>query len=788
MARWRRWVAGAIIVPALAAGSASCSFLSDEVPVPEIPLTSAERDCLTVAAALTDAQLTSLARGMDVWIPRENLEYLASMAATLDARGGALALAASTKNDAGARQILGNALSVLANPQVHTPGSLGPAVEEFEGPGPDAAVDPACFDPSPEDFSAHDAASAELEENPDYSGRARSESEARGRAAEQARAEASAEAEESEEPGAGEASVTAEPDAGEASVTAEPGAGEPAAESGSATETSAAEETESESADEEDAPAPIVVERFIDMRGDAPESGGIDALPSELRAALTSSPVAWNARIFGLGGRVTLRTFSELESVSAVVDAADEDVRRGSDIDRAFIARAGEIAGAVVGHGGGDMSVPGERNRVAEDEIARLLSTMMSAAAPDTTAVHDAFVTGREGGPQRLGEIPGGSFVAPGIADIEPEDARYGNLEYSSAHAIGHLLAFDWPDDPGIRSGAEKLFGNLGDSDVIFEGPEQPAEAAAFAGEATGELARIVAAARGPLLKVDGYGDRPMGVINPGVSMAVANAIGPRLLELSGDDGGRAGLSGARPLDSLEQASDVIAVLATSSDAARALATHAADGIFVAEAQYAGEPEGAVGDEAADDAAVVHKRIDAALTDGLRTAWERIDARGTNAERERVEDMIANGIFYDPASSVLTKAPRGVDVRAEEPFVGTPVIAADASQARLVREGERSVADVLDELGLEVESGPGSARALYAFLVGAPADRDVFEREKWEDEDVDFIDGDGSFDRRAAAANEELFVELAERIVGETGEAYGEAFDDAYAAGDWSTR
>lgn len=782
MARIRRWLAGALLVPALAAGSTSCSFLSDEVPVPEIPLTSAERECLTVAAALTDAQLTALARGMDVWIPRENLDYLASMAATLDARGGALALAASTKNDAEARKILGNGLSVLANPQVQTPGSLGPAVEEFEGPGPDAAVDPACFEPAPEDFSAHDAASAELDENPDYEGRARSEAESRGRAAEQSSAEASRAGDAGpagSEPADAEAGGSGGADAGE---TAEPGgADESAAESSSAAETSAAEESESESADEEDAPAPIVVERFIDVRGEAPETGGIDALPAELRAALTSSPVAWNARIFGLGGRVTLRTFSELESVSAVVDAADEEVRRGSDIDRAFIARAGEIAGAVVGQGGGDMSVPGERNRVADDEIARLLSTMMSAAAPDTTAVHDAFVTGREGGPQRLGEIPGGSYVAPGIAETEPEDARYGNLDYSSTHAIGHLLAFDWPDDPGIRSGAEKLFGNLGDSDVIFEGPAQPGEAAALAGEATGELARIVAEARGPLLKIEGYGDRPMGAVNPVVSTAVANAIGPRLYELTGGDGGRAGLSGVRPLDSLDQAGDVVAVLGTSSDAARALATHAADGIFLAEEQYASE----AGGEAEDGPAQVHKRIEAALTDGLRSAWERIDARGTNAERERVEEMISNGIFYDPASSVLTKAPRGVDVRAEESIVETPIVLADSAQARFVRAGERSVADVLDELGLEVDAGPGSARALYAFLVGAPADRDVFAREKWDDEDVDFIDRGGDFDHRAAASNEELFVELAGKIVGDTDKAYGKTFDEDSADGRW---
>lgn len=757
----------------------SCSFLSSEVPVPEIPLTAAERECLTDAAALTDAQLTSLARGIDVWIPRENLDYLASMAATLDARGGALALAASTTNDVGARKILGNALSVLANPQVHTPGSLGPAVEEFEGPGPDAAVDPECFEPSPEDFAEHDAASAELEENPDYSGRARAEAEASERAEaarESERATATAEA--------GDAGATRDEDVGEADD-----------------EDSSAEDSEEPSADDEDAPAPIVVERFIDMRGEAPDSGGIDALPAELRAALTSSPVAWNARIFGLGGRVTLRTFSELESVSTVVDAADEEVRRGSDIDRAFIARAGEIAGAVVGQGGGDMSVPGERNRVSDGEIARLLSTMLSASAPDTAAVHDALVTGREDGPQRLGEIPGGSFVAPGIAENEPEGARYGHLDYDPIHAIGHLLAFDWPGDPGMRSGAEKLFGNLGASDVIFEGPEQPGEAAALAVEATGELARIVADARGPLLRIDGYGNRPVGAVNPQVSTAVADAIGPRLFELAGGDGGRAGVSGARPLDSLEQASDVVAVLATSTDAADALATHAADAIFLAEAQYSGGAgaDGAGGDaeaapgaraeEAVSAPAQVHKRIEAALTDGLLTAWARIDARGTNAEREHVEAMISNGIFYDPATSVLTDAPRGVDVRAEESIVGTPIVSADSAQSRLVREGERSVADVLDELGLEVDSGPGSARALYAFLVGAPAGRDVFEREKWEnDEDVEFIDGDGSFDRRAAGANEELFVEIAERIVGETDKAYGEAFDDADADGDWSIR
>ena len=275
-----------------------------------------------------------------------------------------------------------------------------------------------------------------------------------------------------------------------------------------------------------------------------------------------------------------------------------------------------------------------------------------------------------------------------------------------------------------------------------------------------------------------------MGAVNPGVSTAVANAIGPRLFELAGGDGGRAGLSGVRPLDSLDQASDVVAVLGTSSDAARALATHAADSIFLAEAQFAGE----AGAEAADGPAQVHKRIDAALTDGLRAAWERIDARGTNAERERVEEMISNGIFYDPASSVLTTAPREVDIRAEESVVGSPVVSADSSQARLVREGERSVADVLDDLGLEVDAGPGSARALYAFLVGAPADRDVFARDKWDDEDVDFIDRDGSFERRAAAANEELFVELAEKIVGDTDKDYGKAFDNSDATGDWVNR
>lgn len=792
MARFRRWVAGALLVPALAAGSASCSFFSNEVPVPEIPLTAAERECLAVAATLTDDQHTALARGMDIWIPRENLDYLASMAATIDARGGARAFLASTKNDVGARTILGNALSVLANPQVHTPGSLGPAAEEFAGPGPDAAVDPACFDPSPEDFAAHEAASAELDKNPDYEGRARSEAEAFARETSAAAEESEAERSGAERPGAERPAAPGgdreEAERADAREAPQSGAPEPAISATSTTNEEATEqasetpeaESTAASADDEDAPAPIVVERFIDLRGEAPETGGIGALPPELRTALTSSPVAWNARIFGLGGRVTLRTFSELESVSAVIDAADDEVRRGSDIDRAVIARAGEIAGAVVGQGGGDMSVPGDRNRVNDAEIGRLLSTMLSAAAPDLTAVHDALVADREDGPQRLGEIPGGSYVAPGISDNEPEDARYGKLPYEPTHTIGHLLAFDWPDAIGVRNGAEKLFGNLGASDVIFGGPSQPAEATQLAGEATGELARIVAGARESLSEIDEYGHRPMGTLNPDVTTSVASAVGPRLYELVGGDGGPAGLSGVGPLDSLNQATDLIAVLATSPEATKVLATHSADAISLAEEQFAAEP--------GDRPIQIHSRIETAMDQGVRDGWAVIDARGSNDARDEVETMLANGIYYDPAASVLTKAPRGEERRAAALLDSDPIVVADGEHSRQVRDGDKSVADVLDQLDLTINAEPGSPRALYAFLVGAPSDRDVFAREKWKDENVDFIDRDGSFDRRAVAADEELFVELAERIVGETDEAYGKAFSDADPEGDWLTR
>ena len=314
--------------------------------------------------------------------------------------------------------------------------------------------------------------------------------------------------------------------------------------------------------------------------------GGLDALPPSWAAALTDSPVVLTREAAAMPGfagltksatRTTgLPTIDDLGVISEVLGHGPDEARRGSDIDRALIARAADIA-AATNDPALRYSTPAARSGIEPTAIGETLDSMLAVAGRDEIAVHDAMMTGRDGGPEVIGGMPEG-FSAP--VDMPP----LGHVEFTAGAydanvSMTALLSFDWDEGAGHDSGMRSLLGWRGETDAATGDAGGPGRVATRAGETAGELARIIADNRRALVDVEPYGNDSAAQFNPGVWVAAAAVVGPHLISLAGGDTSAIGIDGARRLDGQHQMTDLFVVLDMHPDPATTINTHGADAV-----------------------------------------------------------------------------------------------------------------------------------------------------------------------------------------------------------------
>lgn len=390
-------------------------------------------------------------------------------------------------------------------------------------------------------------------------------------------------------------------------------------------------------------------------------SGGLDALPPSWSEPLTDSPMMLGSKTAAMPGvagltksttKLTkLSTIDDLGTISGVLGHGTDKARMGTDIDRALIARAADIAGAT-----NDPDVlytsPDGPYEIERSEIGATLNSMLDVAGQDEIAVHDAMMTGREGGPSAISAMPE-TFSAPGVKPtFGSVDFEAGAYDANSSKT--NLLAFDWDEEAGHDSGMRGMLGGLGDPDTAIGEAGDPGPEATRAGEAAGELARIIADNKDVLVNVESHGNDSMGQLNPGVSEAAADAVGPHLIDLAGGDASAIGIDGARQLDGQGQMSDLFTVLNMHPDSATSINTHGADVVSYLQ-QKVGEnaeflPDGRV--KATLEAEEVG-RISLGMKWGFHEAASELD-RGMR--REVATEYYLNGVQYDAGKSVVSKA------------------------------------------------------------------------------------------------------------------------------------
>lgn len=386
--------------------------------------------------------------------------------------------------------------------------------------------------------------------------------------------------------------------------------------------------------------------------------GGIEALPPSWSGPLTSSPVELRSSggTPGPGGQLKsgtrLSTIDDLGTISQVLDHGGDEARLGTDIDRALIARAGEIAGAT---NDPDQlyTSPDNLYGMERSEIGGTLNSMLEVAGKDEIAVHDALMTGRDGGPSAISGMPE-TYSAPDEAPSYSDPAAFEAGTYDANSTMTNLLSFDWDEEAGHDSGMRGLLGGLGDPGTVVGQAGDPGPAATRAGEASGELARIISDNRDALVDVEFHGNDSMGQLNPGVSEAAADAVGPHLVDLAGGDASGIGIDGAQMLDGQDQMSSLFEVLNMQPDSATAINTHGADAVSYLQQQIGENAEFLPNGDAESMPESEHVgRISIGMEEGLQQAGSELNH---DERREVAAEYYREGMHYDAAKGVVSNA------------------------------------------------------------------------------------------------------------------------------------
>lgn len=391
-----------------------------------------------------------------------------------------------------------------------------------------------------------------------------------------------------------------------------------------------------------------------------PQRGGIELLPASWKDPLTSSPgsLRGNQALPGPGGQfkkgTRLTTLDDLETIADIQSHGSDENNNGSDINRALIARAGEISGVMKEADYANTLTVGQKSidaNTIEDKLAVVLDT----AGGDEVAVHDIMMTGRDGGPRPVHDIPGGTYTFPEDMPDYGEKSVMDSGKYDANSTVRNLLGTDWDESEGHDSGIRKMFDGMADQ-AQAENADHPSGSNILAGESVGEVARIIADDPDAMLDVRGHGENSITQLNPEIAESAANAIGPRLSELAGYDNSHNGYHGVDKFDSPEQMRNLFTVMDTEKGAAETFNTHAVDSITMLQNEYIADSELRPDGRTTGDglgAAEKAGRISYAMGDGLEAAVTELDA---DERTERADEYRTDGMKYQAGKSVLTTA------------------------------------------------------------------------------------------------------------------------------------
>lgn len=513
-----------------------------------------------------------------------------------------------------------------------------------------------------------------------------------------------------------------------------------------------------------------VVSRTQDHTNTAYRRGGLDALPASWSGPLTNSPVELRSSggTPGPGGQLKsatkLSTIDDLGTISEILDHGSDDARMGTDIDRALIARAGDIAGAT---NDPDLfyTSPDNPYGMERSEIGEKLNSMLDVAGRDEIAVHDAMM-GRDGGPSAVSAMPE-SYSAPGEKPSYGDPVEFEAGDYDANKTMTNLLSFDWDEKAGHDSGMKGMLDGLRDPDTVIGEAGDPGPSATRAGEASGELARILADNKDALVDVESHGNDSMGQLNPGVSEAAADAVGPHLIDLAGGDATDIGIDGAQTLDGQDQMSRLFEVLNMHPDSATAINTHGADAVSYLQHEIGENAEfQSDGNVKAMDESRQVGRITIGMDEGLQAAGAELDH---DMRRDVATEYYQEGMQYDASKSVVSKAvglvpgggvlTTGGDIIS--PYIKNEIVGQSPYTGDLTSE---EFEELQDSVEFTVETAQPRNSQAYANLLSGYAEQHPDIR---NGELAEYFDGDGTVTVPGVGVKEDDFVDLASDAMNE---------------------
>ena len=382
-------------------------------------------------------------------------------------------------------------------------------------------------------------------------------------------------------------------------------------------------------------------------------SGGMSALPTPIREALTDSAASRgrlsvpDSGAHSGGHRLVtdLKTFDDLESVMDILEHrsvdppgggyGSESVQLGSDVDRALIARASEIAAAGATE---YASNPGmlDHNLVRESDVESLLVQMLGVAGGDHVAVHDAVMSA-------TGNPSGNS--TPTTFDLHGNERSFRDAE-----ALEHLLTFDWTDEAGHENdGINKLFNWM--PGVAYAPDGSSAEAvleSQRAGNISTALAQYFGDNKDALIDI---GDRKpaLGELNPELTRTLASAIGSHTAVLAGADPGLFHTHGVQAVD-VRDLKATFEILNSDATAGKIINSLTALQVDVMQQEFGKNPHDYGLGEVAG-------RLEGAMAGGLDAHIEETNIDGRHLA---AHDAAVAGAVFDSAKALMTAVP-GLD-------------------------------------------------------------------------------------------------------------------------------
>ncbi|ATD70805.1 MULTISPECIES: hypothetical protein [Gordonia] len=476
----------------------------------------------------------------------------------------------------------------------------------------------------------------------------------------------------------------------------------------------------------------------LQQMGLSPESkfvsGGMGQLSSPIREVLTN-PAASKANVTvpdtgpHSGGHrpvTDLKTFNDLKTVMDILEHRSVDteggstsVQLGSDVDRALVARAGEIAAV-----GGDelVSNPGLFNphNVSKTDAEALMIRMLDVAGSDHIAIHDAVLAA-------TGGATTGSM--PSVYDVEGREQTF-----KDAESLKHLFTFDWTDGAGNESsGVNKLFNWMPGAAYAADGSSLEALAESErAGQIATSLTQYFGDNKEAFIDI-GDDKSALGELNGELARTLASAIGPHTAVMGGADPRLFDSHGVAEVD-LADLKATFQILNSDADAGRIVNSMTALQIDVLQEEFGRNPHDyGLGE--------VTGRLEGAMASGLDSHIEetKVDGRHLAAR-----DAAARGAMFESAYGLLSAVPGldpavrvllgGVAPQAQLHFSGLPTdpdtIIADPELQRLRTEMYTS----------QIEPNAKYAQILEGYFSSHPeiADDPDFRKLFAPDGEVDF--------------------------------------------------